>query len=208
MPDPSSHPDLWIRRLKSGDREALSDAFAYYRSRLKNMIRVRLDSRLTARVDPSDVLQEAFVDASRQVQGFVRQPRVMTYVWLRGLAWQRLLKIQRRHLGAQRRDAGRELSLPLESSVLLARHVLSSEPTPSQQMLHEELRDCVQRALAELDPVDREVILMRDFEDMSNVEVAQALSLKPAGATMRYGRALFRLKELLLAESSAAEAPP
>lgn len=205
MTDESSQSDIWAGRIAAGDPSGLAAAFGHFRGRLRNMVQFRLDPRLAARVDPSDVLQEAFVDATQQVQAYVRKPRVAMYVWLRGVAAQRLAKVHRRHLGTQARAAGRELSLPVESSVQLAGQILASGPTPSQMLEKEELRNRVQRAVDDLDPIDREVILMRDFEDMTNTEVAQALELKPAGAAMRYGRAMFRLKELLLAQLSSEE---
>jgi RNA polymerase sigma-70 factor (ECF subfamily) len=202
--EPSETTGL-LQRLHAGDREALAGLFEYYRARLQKMVRLRMDARLAGRIDASDVLQEAYLDAARQVQGYLRQPRVAFYVWLRGLAWERLLNLQRQHLGAQCRAVDRELMLPAESSALLARSLLAPGPSPSEALLQEELRQRLQRALARLDPEDREVILMRHYENMSNGEVAQALGLGDSGATMRYGRALFRLKEILVGDLASGE---
>ena len=96
-----------------------------HRKRLRRMIAVRLDRRLAARVDPSDVLQEAFLDAARQVDNYLKDPRVVAYIWLRGLAWKRLLKLQRDHLGAQRRAVSREVALPGNSSIRLAQQLMA-----------------------------------------------------------------------------------
>lgn len=195
----------WLRAMRQGDKGALAALFDYYRLRLEQMVRLRMDSRLTARVDPSDVVQEAYLDAARQVEGYLRQPKVAPFVWLRGLTWQRLLNLQRQHVGAERRSVKRELALPLESSAMLASHFLAAGTSPSQALVQEELRRRVQSALERLDADDQEVLLMRHFENMANGEVAQALGLTDSGATMRYGRALARLKEALLAEAASGE---
>jgi RNA polymerase sigma-70 factor (ECF subfamily) len=172
------------------------------------MVELRLDSRVAARLDPSDVLQEVYLDMAGQIQGYLRQPKVNFYVWLRGLTWERLLKLQRRHLGAECRAIGRERALPLESSGALVSQLLTPGASPSGALVLEELRHRVQLALAKLDDNDREVILMRDFEGMTNGEVAQTLGLSASGATMRYGRALYRLKEILTADWPAGESKP
>ncbi|HMC66996.1 MAG TPA: sigma-70 family RNA polymerase sigma factor, partial [Gemmataceae bacterium] len=198
----------WLGRLRDGDTDALAAVFNHYRARLRQMVRLRIDQRVAARVDPSDVLQEVYLDVSRQIDGYLRQPKVCFYVWLRGLTWERLLKLQRQHLGAQRRAVGRELSLPAESSAALAAQLVAPKSSPSQALVRKELRQRVQRALARLSTEDREIILMRDFEDLSNHEVAEALGLSDSGATMRYGRALYRLKEILMADWPAGESKP
>jgi RNA polymerase sigma-70 factor (ECF subfamily) len=207
----SSEPhetQAWLRDLRAGKPAALAELFHYYRPRLRKMVCCRMDPRLAARVDASDVLQEAYLDAARQVQGYLRQPSVAFYVWLRGLAWKRLLKCHRQHLRAQCRAVGRELALDVESSALLAGALLAADSTPSQVLVREELRQRVQRALAQLKAEDREILLMRKFEEMSNGEVAQALGLSDAAATMRYGRALFRLQKILEADGGVREFAP
>src|SRR5207244_2738412 len=104
----------WLTRARGGDTAALAALFEYYRPRLRQMVRLRLDARLTARLDPSDVLQEVYLDVAGQIRAYLRRPRVAFYVWLRGLAWERLMKLHRRHLGAGCRAAGREQALPAE----------------------------------------------------------------------------------------------
>jgi RNA polymerase sigma-70 factor (ECF subfamily) len=195
-----------LDRLRAGDRDALAALFAYYRSRLGQMLRLRFDARVAARVDPSDVLQEAYLDAVRQIDGYLASPQVAFYVWLRGLTWKRLLNVHRQHLTAKSRSVERELPLPAESSMMLAKALFAQGPSPSQVLLQEELRRRLQRALGRLTDDDREVLLMRHAEDMTNIEVAQALGLTPSGATMRYGRALVRLKEILTEDSTSSEA--
>jgi len=189
-----------IRDFDRGDPDALGRLLDYYRPRLRRMVGLWLDPGVRARVDPSDVVQEVYLDAKQQVESYLEDPRVVFYVWLRGLAQQRLTKLHRRHLTAQCRSTRREEPLPCESSLVLAQRLLAGWTSPSGALSKRELRRCVQRAMEKLDPNDREVILMRQFEEMSNQEVAQALGLSESGATMRYGRALLRLKEILLAD--------
>jgi RNA polymerase sigma-70 factor (ECF subfamily) len=188
--------------LRDGKPAALAELYEHYRPRLRQMVRLRMDARLAARVDPSDVLQEAFVDAARQVNNYLKDPQVVFYVWLRGLAWKRLLKLQREHMGAQRRAVSREVALPGNSSIKLGQQLLAQESSPSKAMMQKELQQRVRHAMASLPPDDREVILLRKFEAMSNIEVAQALGLSEQAASMRYGRAIYRLKEVLTAQES------
>ncbi len=195
-----------LRDLRRGDGDALAALLSHYRPRLRQMVRLRIDPQVAARVDPSDVIQEVYLEARRQIRAYLRNPKVVFYVWLRGLAGERLSNVHRQHLGAKCRTARREAPLPAGSSILLAEQLLAGGTSPSRAVLKKELRRRVQRALEKLRPDDREVIVMRHFEDMSNREVAQAIGLGASGATMRYGRALFRLKEILLAD--AAEEGP
>jgi RNA polymerase sigma-70 factor (ECF subfamily) len=208
MTDETPHTSACLQRVRTGDTAALADLFHAFRPQLRRMVELRLDGRLAARLDPSDVLQEVYLDMAGQMDCYLRQPKVNFYVWLRGLTWERLLKLQRRHLGAECRAIGREQALPLESSGALARQLLAPTASPSDALVQEELRHRVQLALAKLDDSDREVILMRDFEGMTNGEVAQTLVLSASGATMRYGRALYRLKEILTADWPAGESKP
>jgi len=206
--DESPQTSEWLTRVGAGQEGALAELFDHYRPRLRQMIRLRLDPRVAARLDPSDVLQEVYLDVAGQVRSYLARPSVAFYVWLRGLAWERLVKLHRRHLGAACRAVGREQPLPLESSAALASQLTAAGASPSAALAQEEVRRRVQAALARLGPDDREVILMRDFEDLSNNEVAQALGISASGATMRYGRALFRLKEALSAEWPSGESRP
>jgi RNA polymerase sigma-70 factor (ECF subfamily) len=199
MADEAMEVESLLTRLQAGDAAVLAVLFDHYRPRLRRLLRLRLGGRLAARLDESDVLQEAYLDAARQVEGYTRRPRVAFYVWLRGVVCQRLANLQRTHLGAACRAVHREQRLDLESSAQLAAKLLARGPSPSQALLKEERREYVQRALERLGPEDREVIVMRHFEGLSNAEVAEVLGLGASGATMRYGRALIRLKELLQA---------
>lgn len=190
----------WLRRLGEGHTEALAELLEHYRPRLERMVQLRMDSRLLGRVDPADVLQEAYLDAANRIQDYLRHPVVTSYIWLRGLTKERLIRLHRRHLGAKCRAVGRECALPEASSMLLIQRLVAAGTSPSKALGREELRQRVQGALGKLGPDDREIILMRHFEDMSNGEVAQVLDLNDSAASMRYGRAVFRLKQHLMVD--------
>ena len=145
------------------------------------------------------------MDASQKIDTYVSDPRVTLFVWLRGLTLDRLMKVQRRHLGTQSRAVMRELRLPAESSLALGRSLLAGGPTPSGIVERGELRRQVAAALQELNDRDREVLVMRHFEGMSNVQVAEALGIGASAATMRHGRALKRLKDILTARLPPGE---
>jgi RNA polymerase sigma-70 factor (ECF subfamily) len=187
----------WHRRLFAGDPAALGDLFAYYRDRLRRLIHCRIDGRVAARVDASDVLQETYLDAARQLPRFLADPKVPVFVWLRGLAWERMLNCERQHLKAACRAVTREAVLPDASAACLADALTGSGSTPSQHLLRAEQRQAVHRALAGLEEKDREVLLLRHLEGLSNNEVAAVLELSPAGASLRHARALLRFQERL-----------
>ena len=163
---------------------------------------MRLDRRLQGRVDPSDVLQDAFLDITQRLPEYVAQPEMPFYLWLRLLTGQRLLALHRRHLGAQMRDAGQEVSLyrgalPQASSASLAAQLLGRLTSPTQAAIRAELQIKLQEALNELDPIDREILTLRHFEELTNNETATVLGLQKAAASNRYVRALKRLKTVL-----------
>jgi len=208
MASQGSESDRLRVNLRRGDPGALAEIWSHYRLRLRQMLRLRIDSRVAARVVASNVLQDVYLDAQRQLPAYLEGEAVGCYVWLRGLAEERLWNVHREHLGAKRRSAWREVELPQQSSAMLARQLVAGGSTPSRALRDEELRLRVQQALAQLPADDREVILMRHFEDMSNREVAETLGLSDSGATKRYGRAIFRLKQLLLGDPQPGESRP
>ncbi len=197
-----------LQEMKHGRGEMLARLLDHYRPRLARLVSLHKDSRLTARAESADVLQEVFLDATQQISNYLRQPDVEFYVWLRSLTMQRLAKFHRFHLQAQRRAVSRERSLPERSSVMLAQRLFAQVPTPSEHLKKEESRQRLQRALDSLSETDREVILMRHFEGLSNREVAQTLQIKETAATMRYGRALIRLREAIVSHSATEESSP
>src|SRR6516164_1448291 len=195
-------PDL-LRRALAGDEPALAALFDGYRDRLRRMIRLRLDRRLSGRVDSSDVLQDAYLDVRRRIAEYARDPSAMPFhLWLRLVAGQRLADVHRHHLGAQMRDAGQEVSLhrgpfPQADSVSLAAQLLGKMTSASQAAIRVEHKLIGQEALTGMDPIDREVLALRHFEHLSNDETAQVLGLSKSAASNRYIRALKRLKEIL-----------
>jgi RNA polymerase sigma-70 factor, ECF subfamily len=191
-----------LARLRRGDRTAMSELFAQHRDRLKRMVQLRLDRRLQARVDASDVLQETLLDASRKLDEYLADPQLPFFFWLRALAGLKLAETHRRHLGTQQRDADREVSiyrgaLPEADSMSLAAQLLGKFTSPSQSALKAERRIKLQESLNYLDPVDREILALRHFEQLTNAETAIVLNLTESGATARHMRALKRLKTLL-----------
>src|SRR5215813_11286161 len=191
-----------LRRAKSGDQQALAALFARYRDRLRRMIRLRLDRRMAGRIDASDVLQDAYLDVARRFPEYAAAPAVPFYLWLRALAGQRLIDLHRRHLGAQMRDAGQEVSLchgalPAASSASLAQQLLAGLTSPTQAAIRAEMQVRLQEALNSMDPIDREVVVLRHFEELTNVETAAVLGIEPSAASKRYLRAVRRLKVIL-----------
>jgi RNA polymerase sigma-70 factor (ECF subfamily) len=204
MSHEESHSTELLRRAAAGDQDAVSALFTCYRDRLRGMVRLRLNRRLQGRVDPSDVLQEAYLEICKHFTDYVRAPNLPFYLWLRHITGQKLIALHRQHLGAQMRDADREVSLyrgalPQASSVSLAAQLLGRLTAPSQAALRAELQIRVQEALNGMDPLDREVLALRHFEMLSNTETAQVLGLKKSAASNRYIRALGRLKDILAA---------
>jgi len=194
--------DDLLRRAKSGDEAALGTLFTHYRERLRKMVRLRLDRRVFGRLDPSDVLQEAYLDVARRFPEYAAAPTVSFYLWLRALTGQRLIDLHRQHLGAQMRDAGREVSLyrgalPQASSASLAQQLLAGLTSPTQAAARVEMQIQLQEALNSMSPLDREVVVLRHFEELNNVEAAQVLGLDTSAASKRYIRAIRRLKAIL-----------
>ena len=191
-----------LRRAADGDDEALRALFEAHRDRLKRMVHLRLSRRLAGRVDDSDVLQEACLEAARRLEEYLREPKLPFFLWLRHLTALKLAEVHRRHLGTQLRDADREVTLhrgmlPMADSVSLAAQLLGTLTTPSQAVVKAETRLLVQEALNSMDPIDREVLALKHFEQLSMAEIAEVLGLSKAGAGSRYLRAIKRLRAIL-----------
>jgi RNA polymerase sigma-70 factor (ECF subfamily) len=199
-----------IERARAGDRAALSALLARHRDRLRRMVEMRLDTRLQARLDASDVVQEAYVEVVGRMQEYLRDPKLPLFLWLRLVVGERLVRLHRHHLGAQMRDAGREVSLyrgalPAATSAALAAQLLGRHTSPTQAVLRAERILRVQEALNALDPLDREVLSLRHFEELTAAETAQVLGIEESAAAKRYFRALKRLKEVLAAMPGGQE---
>jgi RNA polymerase sigma-70 factor, ECF subfamily len=200
-PPPGQVPGL-VARAAAGDRGAVVELLARYRGRLRRMVALRLDPRLQGRVDASDVIQEGYLDAMRRLDEFIRDPSVPFYIWLRFLVGQRVQEQHRRHLGTPGRDVGREVSIyrgamPGASTGALAARLLGKLTSPSQAAVRAERKIRLQESLNRLDPLDREILVLRHYEQMTNGDAAAALGLEKSAASKRYTRALERLKEIM-----------
>jgi len=190
-----------LDRASHGDGTARQQLLTRHRQRLRKMIALRLDRRLAARVDPSDVVQETLAEADKKLPAFLRERPLPFYPWLRQIAFDRLAKLHRRHLHASKRNARREepgvLNLPDESALELAGRLMDRSSSPSRHLLREELCQRVQDALARLNERDREVLVLRYLEQLSTKELAKVLGITEGAVKVRHLRALERLRGLL-----------
>jgi RNA polymerase sigma-70 factor (ECF subfamily) len=183
--------------VRGGDLEALGHLLARHLPYLERFVEMRLDPRLRTRLDPSDVVQETQLEAVRRLPRLLEQPAMPFRLWLRQLAQDRMLNLRRDHADTARRSVEREVALPEGSAVELACQLLASGSTPSQHLSRQELALRVREAMAHLTEADREVLLLRHFEGLSNPEVAALLGLSPGAVSKRYGRAVLRLHGVL-----------
>jgi RNA polymerase sigma-70 factor, ECF subfamily len=199
-----------LLRAQAGDREAVNSLLNRYRDRLRRMVEMRLDTRLQARLDASDVVQDAYVEVAERLDEYLRDPKLPLFLWLRLVVGERLMKLHRHHLGTQMRDAGREVSLyrgalPVASSAALAAQLLGRHTSPTQAVVRAERILRLQEALNTLDAVDREIVSLRHFEELTAAETARVLGIEESAAAKRYFRALKRLKEILAAMPGGQE---
>src|SRR5271166_3139395 len=202
MKDPPSETVRLLERLRAGDRRALADLFQRHRDRLRRMVELRIDARLQGRIDASDVLQDGFLDLAKRVESYLSDPRLPVFLWLRLVVSDRLAMYHRHHLGTRMRDAAHEVSLyrdplPQASSAALASMLLGRLTSPSHAAIRAEQVLQVQEALNALDPLDREVVALRHFEELTRAETAQVLGITEEAGAKRYMRALRRLKAIL-----------
>jgi len=191
-----------LSRLKSGDDEALAELFSQHRERLWRMVHFRLNRRLQGRVDTEDILQEAYLAAAKRVPHFAEESSTSFFIWLRMIVMQTLIDVHRRHLGAQMRDAGREIAIrgcrySQTTSISMVARLVGHLTSPTQAALREEVSTQLEMALETMDPIDREVLALRHFEELTNSEVAEALDIQQKAASIRYVRAIKRLKGIL-----------
>jgi RNA polymerase sigma-70 factor (ECF subfamily) len=202
MADSANESASLLDRLRNGDDEALATLFARDRDRLLRLVEFRLDPRLRGRVEAEDVVQEAYLDAAKRVHHFGQDTSTSFFIWLRMVVIQTLIDVHRRHLGAQMRDAAREMrtrGAPFSqaTSFSLAAGLLGRFTSPTLAARRAEMAEWLRAALDDMDPIDREVLALRHFEELSNGEVAEELDIQPKAASIRYVRALRRLKEFL-----------
>ena len=192
-----------LQQATQGDSQALSDLWEEHRIRLGKMVKLRMDRRLQGRVDVEDVLQEAFLDFSSRVPDYLDEQDAMPfYLWLRFLTGQRLQLIHRHHLGTQMRDAGREISLhrgamPQATSISLAAQLLGRFTSVTHAVQRAELQQMLQQVINSMEPIDREILALRHFEELSTAETAEVLNIKRTTASTRHVRAVKRLREQL-----------
>jgi RNA polymerase sigma-70 factor (ECF subfamily) len=190
-----------LRKAGDGDAEARDGLLARHRDRLRKMIAWRLDRRLSARVDPSDVVQEVLVEASHKMDRYLRERSLPFFPWLRSLAGEHLVALHRRHVRTRGRSVLREVAgivdLPDESAAELAARLVTSATSPSQRVLCQELRQRVRQALDRLSERDREVLVLRNLEQLSIADTAEVLQISAGAVKVRHLRALERLRALL-----------
>ena len=204
MPSSSDKTAKPTARIQNFSECNLAKQFEAHRERLRLMVCLRMDHRMRGRIDPSDVLQEAFIECARRFSDYSASPSMPLFLWMRFLTGQKLVDLHRQHIGAKMRDASQEVSLyrgalPQASSVSLAAHLLGDLTSPSQAAMRAELQIRVQDGLNAMEPIDREILALRHFEMLSNDETAQVLGLNKSAASNRYIRALRRLKVTLAA---------
>lgn len=192
-----------IEQLEAGREEALADLFSLVRERLKRIVEFRLDYRLGGRVSQSDVVQDTYVRAAQRIDSFLAKPDMPFFVWLRLEASQRLTEIHRFHFGADKRDVRREVKLNKAenkngaTSMQLAAHIVAQMTSASKLFQKAQQIEALEKTLSEMNDLDREVIALRHFEELSNAETAEVLNVTTAAASKRYLRALTRLKEIM-----------
>lgn len=193
-----------LRQAEHGDPGAREGLLARHRDRLRKMVNWRLDRRLATRVDPSDVVQEVLLEASRKMDRYLRERPLPFFSWLRALAGEHLATLHRRHVRARGRSVLREepgiLNLPDESAAELAARLVTSSTSPTQRAIRQELRERVRQALEQLRERDREVLVLRNLEQLSVADTAEVLGIGVAAVKVRHMRALERLHALLTEE--------
>jgi|UniRef100_A0A7C4LKG5 RNA polymerase sigma-70 factor (ECF subfamily) len=202
MADSSDDEQRLVNRIIRGDRTALAELYTLYRPRLWRMVNFRLDPRLRGRVDPDDILQDAWVNAVSRINHFVTDASRSSFIWFRLIVQQTLVDVHRRHLGADKRSAARERPLSQgwhadSTSTSLAFHLQAHLTSPSSAVVKNELAQQLDAVLQGMSDIDREVLALRHFEQLSNAETALVLDMSEQAASIRYVRALQRLKKVL-----------
>lgn len=203
MDQPQQPADELLQNAKDGNPNAVEKLISHHRDPLRRMISNRLDPAISARVDASDIVQDVLLEAHRRLSDYLRKPDMPFHLWLRHIALDHIIDAHRKHRQAQRRSMDRERPLtsgPLgdQSSMELSGQLMAEDPTPASAAIHAELKARLDQSISLLEPDDREIVLMRHAEQMSNQEVAQLLGLTEAAASMRYLRAIRKLRGVIL----------
>jgi RNA polymerase sigma-70 factor, ECF subfamily len=199
-----------LSQAAGGDAPAWRELLKRFHGRLRRMVAVRMDQQLQGRIDPSDVLQDAYLDAFEQLPGWLSDQKIPFFLWMRLVTGHRLAKLHRYHLGTQLRDAAKEVSLfhgalPEASSAVLANQLMGRGDAPPEAAARAERKARVQAALNRLEPLDREVLSLRHFEQLTTVEAATVLGITRAAAGKRYVRAVAKLKQALSSSPGGLE---
>lgn len=202
VPKDSSATNRHLARIAGGYGDSWAHLLNRHESRLRRLLALRIDPRLRGRVDAVDVLQEVYLAAFQNLDGYLRQPAMPFFLWLRGIAGNKLLELHRHHLGTPMRDARREVSvyrgpMPEATSMALAARLMGGLTRPSEAAVKAEAKLQIQEALNQMDPLDREALVLRHFEQLTNAEAARVLGIKETTAGKRYLRALERLRATL-----------
>lgn len=193
----SQQTNRLLARAAGGDRTAFDQLFQLQRRALKKLIALRIDPRLRSRLDPSDIVQETQMVAFRRFDDFLTRRPMPFQLWLRKTAQQQLCDAQRRHLERHRRSLLREEAGLSRSSRLIARGLLSAQPSPLEKLQRLEMERRIDAAVNDLNDQDREIVIMRNVEDLTFDEIAQVLEVQAASVRQRYGRALMKLRQKL-----------
>ncbi len=191
-----------IERVRAGDSVAIQEIFSRHRDRLQRMVDLRLDSRLQGRINPSEVLHEAYQDVVKGMADYLHSPKQSIFLWLRTVVGERLFALHRQHLGAGRSDASLELTLyrdalPEASSAALAAQLLGRQSSLTQAAVRAERILRIQETLNAMEPIDRELLSLRHFEQLTRSEAAQVLEIEESAAAKRYIRALKKMQRML-----------
>ncbi len=186
-----------LERIVLGDRTAFGPLFERHRTSIRKLAEWRIDPRIRARVDPSDIVQETELEAIKTLDNFLVRRPMPFRLWLLKTAYQRLAKAQRRHLGTANRSVKREIQMPDRSSLLLAQRIMGNGTSPSEATNRQERAQQVGRAIAMLNEREREVVLLRIFEGLTSREVGCMLDMTAEAAQKRFARGLLRLRTLL-----------
>ncbi|WP_391540404.1 sigma-70 family RNA polymerase sigma factor [Rubripirellula lacrimiformis] len=196
------HTETLLQSARDGDADAVNSLFERHRAPIRRLVELRLDRKVQRRVDVSDVVQDVMVEASNRLGKYLDDPAMAFHLWLRQIAWDRIIDTYRRHRVSAKRNMDREqaMSVPRgadHSTMELAAQLCDPAMTPAAAATHREIADQVESVIEQLADQDREIILMRHYEHLTNLEIAQVLGLSPPAASMRYLRAVRRLRELL-----------
>jgi RNA polymerase sigma-70 factor (ECF subfamily) len=187
-----------LTSLRCGNRAAVGDLFELHRERLLRVVHVRLSPRLRQRVDTADVVQETYLVASKRIDEFLSQQEGSLFVWLRFLAVQKVVDLHREHLRAMKRSMAREVGAEHTSSAQILANLIATTSTPCAKAMRGELRDRLTQVIQEIPESDRNILLLRHFEQLTNQEVAETLKMNQSSVSTRHVRALVKLKSLLI----------